>query len=82
MASDSAHSGIGVQDLPGDTKERILDVAERLFAERGFDGVSMRDLTREAEVNLAAVNYHFGGKDALISGGLVASCAGDQSGAP
>lgn len=68
MATDLANPGIAAaQDLPVDTKERILDVAGHLFAERGFDGVSMRDLTREAEVNLAAVNYHFGGKEALIS---------------
>lgn len=55
-----------VEENPSATKERLLDVAARLFAERGFDAVSLRTLTTEAEVNLAAVNYHFGSKDALI----------------
>jgi AcrR family transcriptional regulator len=49
-----------------DTKSRILDVAEGLFAEQGVERVSIRDITIAAEVNLAAVNYHFGGKDELI----------------
>lgn len=50
----------------GDTKERILDAAERLFAREGFHGTSLRTLTGEAKVNLAAVNYHFGSKEALL----------------
>ena len=52
-------------DTP-DTKERILDAAELLFAEQGFAGTSLRAITSAAEVNLAAVNYHFGSKEALI----------------
>ncbi|MFV1995257.1 MAG: TetR/AcrR family transcriptional regulator [Verrucomicrobiales bacterium] len=48
------------------TADRILDAAEELFAARGFEKVSLRHLTRAAGVNLAAVNYHFGSKDALI----------------
>ena len=48
------------------TKERILDAAERLFTEHGFDATSLRMITSAAEVNLAAVNYHFHSKDALI----------------
>lgn len=44
---------------------RILDAAERLFAEHGFNGVSLRQLTAAARVNLAAVNYHFSSKEAL-----------------
>ena len=48
------------------TKEKILDAAERLFAQSGLERVSMRDITRAAGVNLAAVNYHFGSKDGLI----------------
>lgn len=47
------------------TRERILTVAERLFALRGFDGTSMREIAREAEVPIALVSYHFGGKDEL-----------------
>lgn len=41
------------------TRDNLLDVAEKLFAERGFDGVSVRDITDEANVRLASVNYHF-----------------------
>jgi len=48
------------------TKDRILDAAELLFAERGFDGASLRAITARAGVNLAAVNYHFSSKEALI----------------
>lgn len=48
-----------------DCRTRILDAAEILFAEHGFDGTSLRQLTRGAAVNLAAVSYHFGGKQAL-----------------
>lgn len=49
-----------------DTKTRILDAAGRLFAEKGLDAVSLRAVTAEAGVNLAAVNYHFGTKEALL----------------
>jgi AcrR family transcriptional regulator len=48
------------------TKERILSAAEELFARQGFDGASLRQLTTAAGVNLAAVNYHFGSKGALV----------------
>lgn len=51
---------------PADTKTRILDAAESLFVGGGFDSMSMRQITSAAGVNLAAVNYHFGSKDALI----------------
>jgi len=44
------------------TRQRLLDAAEVLFSERGFRGASVRDITQEAGCNLAAVNYHFGGK--------------------
>lgn len=49
-----------------DTRTRVLDSAERLFAEAGFEGTSLRSITADAEVNLAAVNYHFGTKEALL----------------
>jgi AcrR family transcriptional regulator len=49
-----------------ETRTRILDAAEELFMRHGFEGTSMRLLTSRAGVNLAAVNYHFGSKDALI----------------
>jgi AcrR family transcriptional regulator len=50
-----------------DTRWRILDVAEELFGEQGLDRVSIRDITRKAKVNLAAINYHFGTKEDLIA---------------
>lgn len=48
-----------------DTRERLLDAAEVLFCRQGFDRTSVRDLTAEAHCNVAAVNYHFGGKQQL-----------------
>ncbi len=48
------------------TVERILDAAEVLFAQKGFAETSLRAITSRAGVNLAAVNYHFGSKEALI----------------
>ena len=49
-----------------ETKDRILNAAERLFADQGFPATSLRDITNAADVNLAAVNYHFGSKEALL----------------
>jgi AcrR family transcriptional regulator len=49
-----------------DTRERILDVAERQFMAHGYEGTSMRMITGAADVNLAAINYHFGSKEALL----------------
>ena len=49
-----------------DTKELILDTAERLFAENGIDAVSLRTIISEAGVNLAAIHYHYGSKELLI----------------
>jgi AcrR family transcriptional regulator len=48
------------------SKQRILDAAERLFSERGFEGASLRAITGEAGVNLASVNYYFRSKEELI----------------
>ncbi|MCF7502456.1 MULTISPECIES: TetR/AcrR family transcriptional regulator [Vibrio] len=48
------------------TKEKILDVAEGLFAEHGFNDTSLRTITGKANVNLASVNYHFGDKKTLV----------------
>jgi len=47
------------------TRERIMKAAERLFAERGYDGTSIRAIVAKARVNQAAINYHFDGKDGL-----------------
>ena len=49
-----------------DTKTRILDAAEELFMEHGFEATSLRLITTAAEVNLAAANYHFGSKEELF----------------
>jgi AcrR family transcriptional regulator len=49
-----------------DTKQRILDAAEALFAIQGYRGTTMRAITGKAHVNLAAVNYHFGSKKSLL----------------
>lgn len=48
------------------TRERLLDAAERLFAERGFEGTSMRAVTQAAGTSVSAANYHFGSKQALL----------------
>ncbi len=54
--------------MPTDhTRSAILLAAERLYADRGFADVTLRDIVAAAEVNLAAVNYHFGSKDELIA---------------
>ena len=62
-----------IQDLADDTedaqaatKAAVFNAAERLFALHGFQNVSVRDITAEAKVNLASVNYHFGSKDSLL----------------
>lgn len=52
---------------PASTRDRILDACERLYARDGVEGLSLRIITEAAEVNLAAVNYHFGSKDVLIT---------------
>ena len=48
------------------TRNRILDSAESLFAQKGISGTSLRAITKDAQVNLAAVHYHFGSKEALL----------------
>lgn len=48
------------------TRTRILDAAERMFARNGYPNTSLRILTNQAQVNLAAVNYHFGSKEQLL----------------
>ena len=49
-----------------DTRQRLLDAAEWLFIENGYEAMSLRHITARAGANLAAVNYHFGSKEALI----------------
>ena len=50
---------------PDATRERILDAALDLFGERGLTGTTVRDIALRAKVNVAAISYHFGGKDEL-----------------
>lgn len=47
-------------------KERILEAAEELFAEKGFEGTSVRDIAQKAEINLAMISYYFGSKEKLL----------------
>ncbi len=61
-----ARKAVPPEVLSQDTKSRILDAAEQLFMEHGFEATSLRHLTSRAGVNLAAVNYHFGSKEDLF----------------
>jgi AcrR family transcriptional regulator len=63
-----------IEKLMSKTKQKILDSAEILFAEHGFSETSLRIITSVAEVNLAAVNYHFGSKKDLIQAVLDRYC--------
>jgi AcrR family transcriptional regulator len=57
---------VGEMTRPSEvTRERIMKAAERLFAEGGYDGTSIRAIVAKAKVNQAAINYHFEGKDGL-----------------
>jgi AcrR family transcriptional regulator len=58
--------GISAEPLPAQTRERVLDAAEQLFAEKGLHGVSTREITRQAGANISAINYYFGGKEGLV----------------
>lgn len=49
-----------------ETKSKIIDVAKKLFSENGFEGTSIRELAKIAEVNVASINYHFGSKEQLF----------------
>src|SRR4249920_1603685 len=64
--SRPARKGMPLDATSADTKTRILDAAEQLFMEHGFEATSLRSLTTAAGVNLAAVNYHFGSKEELF----------------
>lgn len=54
-----------------DTKERILDAAEKLFGENGYAATSLRQIISEAKVNLAAIHYHFGSKQELLDQAII-----------
>ncbi len=57
-----------------DTKEKILDAAESLFAEHGFEAVPLRRIIAEAGVNSAAIHYHFGSKEGLVKAVFARRC--------
>ncbi len=57
---------VAVDAAPDATRERLLDAAERLIADRGLAATSVRAVCGEADANVAAVHYHFGSKDALV----------------
>ncbi|MEO5694039.1 MAG: TetR/AcrR family transcriptional regulator [Usitatibacter sp.] len=65
-ATRPARKSVAIDATSADTKTRILDAAEELFMEHGFEATSLRSLTSAASVNLAAVNYHFGTKEELF----------------
>lgn len=60
-------AGDAPEHSSAETRQRIIDAAEKLFAQRGIAAVSIRDITRAADVNLAAINYHFGTKNGLAA---------------
>ncbi len=64
--STHTESGRGAE-----TRERLLDAAEQIFAERGFEGASMRAVTQAAGASVSAANYHFGSKEALLRATLL-----------
>jgi AcrR family transcriptional regulator len=49
-----------------DKQVQIIETAERLFAEKGFDGTSVRDIADEADINVAMISYYFGSKEKLM----------------
>lgn len=51
---------------PNDKQIQILEVAEKLFAENGFDGTSVRQIAQEADINIAMISYYFGSKEKLL----------------
>ncbi|MBW2313849.1 MAG: TetR family transcriptional regulator [Deltaproteobacteria bacterium] len=65
-AAPIATDGAPRRRNPEDTKERLLDAAERLFADRGFEGASLRAVTQAAGTSVSAAHYHFGSKEALL----------------
>ncbi len=66
MAQSEARAAPEPRGAEAATKAAVFNAAERLFALHGFQNVSVRDITAEAGVNLASLNYHFGSKDALL----------------
>jgi AcrR family transcriptional regulator len=65
---------MGTQKDSEVTRAKIIQAAGQLFAERGFSGVTVRDIAKKADTNLSALNYHFRGKDALYREILLKAC--------
>nr|WP_286928352.1 TetR family transcriptional regulator [Flavobacterium sp. UBA4197] len=59
-----------------DKQQEILSVAERLFSEHGFDGTSVRDIAKEANINVAMISYYFGSKEKLLEALIIGRIAG------
>jgi TetR/AcrR family transcriptional regulator, regulator of cefoperazone and chloramphenicol sensitivity len=70
---------VPVQPKPDDTRSRLIDAAGEIFAEKGFEPASVREICARAEANLAAINYHFGDKEGLYTEVVrAASCASSE----
>lgn len=54
-----------MEEVKPDKREEILDVAEKLFSEQGFEAVTVREISKAAEINIAMVSYYFGSKEKL-----------------
>ena len=65
MIASTVQHNLSQAEVGAQTRERLLEAAERLFAEKGFAATSVRDITAAAASNVAAINYHFGGKHNL-----------------
>jgi AcrR family transcriptional regulator len=59
---------------PDDTQERLLEAAGQVFAEKGYEGATVREICRRAEVNIAAVNYYFRDKERLYTEAVKSAC--------
>ncbi len=68
---------MGTPEDSASTRAKLIQAAGLLFAARGMNGVTVRDIVSEAGTSLSALNYHFGSKDALYREVLLAACASD-----
>src|SRR5687767_199735 len=66
LIASTADPSMNTPDIAPTTRDRILNAAERLFAQRGFYGVTIRQITREAGVDVALASYYFGPKADLF----------------
>lgn len=73
------NSGLGVGGEENESRRRLLATAGRLFAEKGFDGVSTRDIANAAGVNISLISYYFNGKEGLYIAVLRDCCEGTMS---